>query len=132
MHIHNYYGLGSIIEVTVIVAEGDGVRCELAGIRYEYNVLGTRGPRKMTALIPGTDAHGQNYIFRPESSNDGILDRSASVSCSCCAASLMKISAFMRLCLSCIGPVYCSAASCTCATALFRLAVLTLDERATD
>ena len=59
----------------IAFAEGDGVRCELAGIRYEYNVLGTRGPRKMTALIPGTDAHGQNYIFRPETSNDGILDR---------------------------------------------------------
>jgi len=53
------------------------VRCELAGVRYEYNVLGTRGPRKMTALIPGTDAHGQSYIFRPEAGNDSILDRSA-------------------------------------------------------
>lgn len=56
-------------------AEGAGIRCELAGVRYEYNVLGTRGPRKMTALIPGTDAHGQNYIFRPEAGNDSILDR---------------------------------------------------------
>ncbi|KAL3148571.1 hypothetical protein ABBQ38_014004 [Trebouxia sp. C0009 RCD-2024] len=56
-------------------AEGPAVRCELAGVRYEYNVLGTRGPRKMTALIPGADAHGQNYIFRPETVNDGILDR---------------------------------------------------------
>ena len=51
------------------------MRCELAGVRYEYNVLGTRGPRKMTALIPGADAHGQNYIFRPEAGNDSILDR---------------------------------------------------------
>lgn len=73
--------LEALLKLLVVDAEGDGVRCELAGIRYEYNVLGTRGPRKMTALIPGTDAHGQNYIFRPESSNDGILDRSASLSC---------------------------------------------------
>lgn len=68
-------------------AEGPAVRCELAGVRYEYNVLGTRGPRKMTALIPGADAHGQNYIFRPETVNDGILDRSVSpASGICCAA----------------------------------------------
>lgn len=80
--------------MTFLVAEGDGVRCELAGIRYEYNVLGTRGPRKMTALIPGTDVHGQNYIFRPESSNDGILDRSASLSCRCCTAVTMNMFAF--------------------------------------
>lgn len=46
-------------------------------MKYDYNVLGTRGPRKMTALIPGTDAHGQNYIFRPEADNDSILDRCA-------------------------------------------------------
>ena len=56
-------------------AEGTDVRCELAGVKYEYNVLGTRGPRKMTALIPGTDAHDQPYIFRPEADNDSILDR---------------------------------------------------------
>jgi len=60
-----------------VTVEGAGVRCELAGVRYEYNVLGTRGPRKMTALIPGADAHGQSYIFRPEAGNDSILDRSA-------------------------------------------------------
>jgi len=58
-----------------VTVEGEGVRCELAGVQYEYNVLGTRGPRKMTALIPGADAHGQSYIFRPEAGNDSILDR---------------------------------------------------------
>lgn len=57
------------------LAEGTDVRCELAGVKYEYNVLGTRGPRKMTAMIPGTDANGQTYIFRPEADNDSILDR---------------------------------------------------------
>ena len=51
------------------------MRCELAGVRYEYNVLGTRGPRKMTALLPGTNGNGQNYVFRPEAANDSILDR---------------------------------------------------------
>lgn len=84
----------------IAFAEGDGVRCELAGIRYEYNVLGTRGPRKMTALIPGTDAHSQNYIFRPETSNDGILDRLACLPCICCVTFLMNYLAFDELQLS--------------------------------
>ena len=27
-------------------------RCELGAVLYQYNVLGTRGPRKMTAIVP--------------------------------------------------------------------------------
>lgn len=70
-------GYDQFLTDPTVTVEGPGVRCELAGVRYEYNVLGTRGPRKMTALIPGTDAHGQSFIFRPEAGNDSILDRSA-------------------------------------------------------
>jgi hypothetical protein len=31
---------------------GSTVRTEIGGVMYEYNVLGTKGPRKMTAAIP--------------------------------------------------------------------------------
>ena len=55
-------------------AEGD-LRRELGGVRFEYNVLGTRGPRKMVAVVPAMDPTGEPYIFRPEVENDSILDR---------------------------------------------------------
>lgn len=54
--------------------EGD-LRRELGGVRFEYNVLGTRGPRKMVAVVPAMDPTGEPYIFRPEVENDSILDR---------------------------------------------------------
>ena len=31
-------------------------RCELGAVLYQYNVLGTRGPRKMTAIVPQASA----------------------------------------------------------------------------
>ena len=37
---------------------GVKVRSELGLVRYQYNVLGTRGPRKMTVIIPRLDTHG--------------------------------------------------------------------------
>ena len=38
-------------------------------------MLGTRGPRKMVAVVPAVDPTGEPYIFRPEVENDSILDR---------------------------------------------------------
>lgn len=40
-------------------------RTELGAVTYEYNVLGTRGPRKMTTIIPSVDGNGQRAVFRP-------------------------------------------------------------------
>ena len=55
-------------------ADGE-LRRELGGVRFEYNVLGTRGPRKMVALVPAMDPAGEPYIFQPEVEHDSILDR---------------------------------------------------------
>ncbi len=49
-------------------------RLELGGITYQYNVLGTRGPRKMTGVIPALDASGQR-LYRPANDADNMLDR---------------------------------------------------------
>ena len=70
----------------------------------------------MTALIPGTDAHGQNYIFRPESANDGILDRSASLSRIPCIALYHMFFAFddPSLCLLMITHVALLLLACVC------------------
>ena len=51
-------------------------RTDLGAVLYDYNVLGSRGPRKMTGAIPRVDdASGQRAIFRSdEKGKDGIVD----------------------------------------------------------
>ena len=53
---------------------GGPVRKELACVTYQYNVLGTRGPRKMTAVIPSVDGSG-NSQFRPRGPDDSLIER---------------------------------------------------------
>ena len=52
----------------------NGARVELGAVTYQYNVLGTRGPRKMMASIPAVDGSG-NSVFRPVNAEDSILER---------------------------------------------------------
>lgn len=49
-------------------------RQELGCVTYQYNVLGTRGPRKMTAIIPALDPGGQ-ILYQPENVDDTMIDR---------------------------------------------------------
>ncbi|XP_033481894.2 tubby-related protein 3-like isoform X2 [Epinephelus lanceolatus] len=50
-------------------------RQELAGIIYETNVLGMKGPRRMTVVIPGMDKDNDRVAFRPRNECDGLLIR---------------------------------------------------------
>ncbi|XP_017576696.1 tubby-related protein 1-like isoform X2 [Pygocentrus nattereri] len=50
-------------------------RQELAAIIYETNVLGMKGPRRMTVIIPGMNKDGDRVPLRPRSENDGLLIR---------------------------------------------------------
>ncbi|XP_037397049.1 tubby-related protein 1 [Pygocentrus nattereri] len=50
-------------------------RQELAAIIYETNVLGFKGPRKMTVIIPGMDEDSERVPIRAQSENDGLLMR---------------------------------------------------------
>jgi tubby-related protein 1 len=49
------------------------VRQELGCILYESNILGSRGPRKMTAVIPNVRKDGQRVPFRPLTHSDTLL-----------------------------------------------------------
>ncbi|KAK1152631.1 tubby-related protein 1-like isoform X1 [Acipenser oxyrinchus oxyrinchus] len=51
------------------------VRQELAAIIYETNVLGFKGPRRMTVIIPGMNEDSERVPIRPRSDNDGLLIR---------------------------------------------------------
>ncbi|KAI1890611.1 hypothetical protein AGOR_G00155450 [Albula goreensis] len=50
-------------------------RQELAAIIYETNVLGMKGPRRMTVIIPGMNEDSERVPIRPRSENDGLLIR---------------------------------------------------------
>ncbi|KAF1391992.1 hypothetical protein PFLUV_G00047870 [Perca fluviatilis] len=50
-------------------------RQELAGIIYETNVLGMKGPRRMTVVIPGMDKNNERVPLRPRNDCDGLLVR---------------------------------------------------------
>ncbi|XP_048879301.1 tubby-related protein 1-like [Brienomyrus brachyistius] len=50
-------------------------RQELAAIIYETNVLGMKGPRRMTVIIPGMNKDNERFPIRPRRENDGLLTR---------------------------------------------------------
>lgn len=50
-----------------------GARQELAVVNYQYNVLGMRGPRKMTVGVPSVDANGRRALFKPDQKGKGSL-----------------------------------------------------------
>ncbi|KAJ0068661.1 hypothetical protein NL108_010335 [Boleophthalmus pectinirostris] len=50
-------------------------RQELAAIIYETNVLGIKGPRRMTVIIPGMNKDNERIPLRPRNDYDGLLIR---------------------------------------------------------
>ncbi|XP_078054003.1 tubby protein homolog [Mustelus asterias] len=56
-------------------ANRSNIRQELAAVAYETNVLGFKGPRKMTVLIPAMDEDQERIPFRPRNDKDGLLLR---------------------------------------------------------
>ncbi|XP_051852637.1 tubby-related protein 1 [Antechinus flavipes] len=50
-------------------------RQELAAVIYETNVLGFRGPRRMTVIIPGMSSENKRIPIRPRNASDGLLVR---------------------------------------------------------
>ncbi|XP_048354624.1 tubby-related protein 1 isoform X2 [Sphaerodactylus townsendi] len=56
-------------------SDWSNVRQELAAVIYETNVLGFKGPRKMTVVIPGMNSDNDRIPIRPRNDNDGLLLR---------------------------------------------------------
>ncbi|CDQ70851.1 unnamed protein product [Oncorhynchus mykiss] len=55
--------------------EESNTRQELAAICYETNVLGFKGPRKMTVIIPGMNMNFERVPVRPNSEQDSLLSK---------------------------------------------------------
>ncbi|XP_076987343.1 tubby-related protein 2 isoform X3 [Tamandua tetradactyla] len=51
------------------------IREELGAVCYETNVLGFRGPRKMTIIIPGIDAQNRRISVQPQNEQESLLSR---------------------------------------------------------
>lgn len=55
--------------------EETNTRQELAAICYETNVLGFKGPRKMTVIIPGMNMSFERVPVRPASEQESLLSK---------------------------------------------------------
>lgn len=53
----------------------DKARKELIGVVYETNVLGFKGPRKMTIIIPGMNLDHERVDIKPRGDHDGLIER---------------------------------------------------------
>ncbi|KAI5640224.1 tub family domain-containing protein [Phthorimaea operculella] len=50
-------------------------RCELAAVIYDTNVLGFKGPRKMTVILPGMTPDRQRVTISPTDDSETLLER---------------------------------------------------------
>ncbi|XP_075949630.1 uncharacterized protein LOC142951742 isoform X3 [Anarhichas minor] len=71
------YDGGENPEKKPFIKECESVRQELAAICYETNVLGFKGPRKMTVIIPGMLENDERVSIRPTNEPDTLLVRHA-------------------------------------------------------
>ncbi|XP_051544434.1 tubby-related protein 3-like [Myxocyprinus asiaticus] len=55
--------------------EENNMRQELAAICYETNVLGFKGPRKMTVIIPGMNMNFERVLVRPACEQESLLSK---------------------------------------------------------
>ncbi|XP_066580727.1 tubby-related protein 3 isoform X2 [Amia ocellicauda] len=55
--------------------EESKTRQELAAICYETNVLGFKGPRKMTVIIPGMNMNFERVPVRPQNEQESLLTK---------------------------------------------------------
>uniref|UniRef100_W5KLH5 Si:dkey-220f10.4 n=1 Tax=Astyanax mexicanus TaxID=7994 RepID=W5KLH5_ASTMX len=70
------YDNGENPERKQFIKESESLRQELAAICYEKNILGFKGPRKMTVIIPGMHENDERVSIRPKSQDiESLLTR---------------------------------------------------------
>ncbi|XP_036131634.1 tubby-related protein 2 [Molossus molossus] len=60
-------------EKKYLIPETARIREELGVVYYETNVLGFRGPRKMTVIIPGIDAQNRRISIQPQNEQESVM-----------------------------------------------------------
>ncbi|XP_043853040.1 tubby-related protein 2 [Dromiciops gliroides] len=69
------YDNGVNPEKKYFMPESAQIREELGAVCYETNVLGFRGPRKMTIIIPDIDPQNQRLKVQPQNEQESLLSR---------------------------------------------------------
>ncbi|XP_033909158.1 tubby protein homolog isoform X5 [Acipenser ruthenus] len=69
------YDNGVNPQKTTSSLETSKLRQELAAICYETNVLGFKGPRKMSVIIPGMNTDHERVSIRPRNEHESLLAR---------------------------------------------------------
>ncbi|XP_017334389.1 tubby protein isoform X1 [Ictalurus punctatus] len=69
------YDSGTNPVKTTSSLEASNLRQELAAICYETNVLGFKGPRKMSVIIPGMNMDHERVCIRPRNEHETLLAR---------------------------------------------------------
>ncbi|XP_017580793.1 tubby protein homolog [Pygocentrus nattereri] len=69
------YDNGENPERKAFIKESESLRKELAAICYEKNILGFKGPRKMTVIIPGMHENDERVSICPKSELESLLTR---------------------------------------------------------
>ncbi|XP_029425282.1 tubby-related protein 2 isoform X1 [Nannospalax galili] len=64
---------GVNLERNYCIPDNARIREELGVVCYETNILGFRGPRKMTVILPGMDSRKQRMRVQPQNGDDSIL-----------------------------------------------------------
>ncbi|KAK1329970.1 hypothetical protein QTO34_010154 [Cnephaeus nilssonii] len=62
-------------EKTYFIPDAGRIREELGVVCYETNVLGFRGPRKMSVIIPGVDGQNKRIRVQPQNERDCLMSR---------------------------------------------------------
>ncbi|XP_016061585.1 PREDICTED: tubby-related protein 2 [Miniopterus natalensis] len=62
-------------EKKYFIPESARIREELGIVCYETNVLGFRGPRKMTVIIPGIDDQNRRISIQPQNEQESLRSR---------------------------------------------------------
>lgn len=71
------YGNGRKFEATDVIrtSPDDSLQTELVSVLYDQNVLGFKGPRKMTVVLPRMKEDKEPVVIRPISSQETLLGR---------------------------------------------------------
>lgn len=57
-----------------VLPDGSKLREELAAVIYETNILGLKGPRKMTIAIPAMTHEHKRIAVKPRCDNETLLE----------------------------------------------------------
>ncbi|XP_064487801.1 tubby protein homolog isoform X2 [Ornithodoros turicata] len=69
------YDAGDSPKKAGALSDKTGVRAEVAAVAYETNVLGFKGPRKMTVILPAMSGDQKRIDLKPSYEHESLIER---------------------------------------------------------